>query len=122
LPGGFLAHAAGYVGEVTSSRSKRVTANSARRLRGKTGLEHQYNDLLQGTDGMAARGRKQRGQRVERLATQEAISRKQIQLTIDYDLQQMRSNPWAASWCRGRIGPAAPEKVLAMVSHPRWDP
>src|SRR5690242_13120293 len=53
LPDGFLAHAAGYVGEV----SEQQIESSNGKLRpgdfaGKTGLERQYNDQLQGTDGM----------------------------------------------------------------------
>src|SRR5216683_3162335 len=52
LPGGFLAHAVGYVGEVSEQQ---IDASNGR-LRmgdfaGKFGLERQYNDSLMGTDG-----------------------------------------------------------------------
>jgi penicillin-binding protein 2 len=123
LPGGFLAHAAGYVGEVSEQQ---IEASNGR-LRpgdfaGKTGLERQYNDLLQGTDGMRRVVVNSIGKEVDRLATQEAIPGKQIQLTIDYDLQQaaeqsLGPRPGAAVALDPRTG-----EVLAMVSHPALDP
>src|SRR5256712_618593 len=89
LPAGFLAHAVGYVGEVSEQQIE--ASNGKLRpgdFAGKTGLERQYNDLLQGTDGMRRVVVNSIGQEKERLATQEAIPGKQIQLTIDYDLQE----------------------------------
>ena len=123
LPGGFFAHAAGYVGEVSEQQ---IEASNGR-LRpgdfaGKTGLERQYNDLLQGTDGMRRVVVNSVGKEVDRLSTQEAISGKQILLTIDYDLQQVAeqslgARPGAAVALDPRTG-----EVLAMVSHPALDP
>jgi penicillin-binding protein 2 len=123
LPGGFLAHAAGYVGEVSEQQIE--ASNSKLRpgdFAGKTGLERQYNDSLQGTDGMRRVVVNSVGKEVERLATQEAIPGKQIQLTIDYDLQQIAEQslgprPGAAVALDPRTG-----EVLAMVSHPALDP
>jgi len=123
LPGGFLAHAAGYVGEVSEQQIE--ASNGKLRpgdFAGKTGLERQYNDLLQGTDGMRRVVVNSIGQEKERLATQEAIPGKQIQLTIDYDLQEIAeqslgTRPGAAVALDPRTG-----EVLAMVSHPALDP
>ena len=123
LPGGFLAHAAGYVGEVSEQQIE--ASNGKLRpgdFAGKTGLERQYNDLLQGTDGMRRVVVNSIGKEVERLSTQEAIPGKQIQLTIDYDLQQIAEQslgprPGAAIALDPRTG-----EVLAMVSHPALDP
>jgi len=123
LPGGFLAHAAGYVGEVSEQQIE--ASNGKLRpgdFAGKTGLERQYNDLLQGTDGMRRVVVNSIGKEVERLSTQEAIPGKQIQLTIDYDLQQIAEQslgprPGAAVALDPRTG-----EVLAMVSHPALDP
>ncbi|OLE48676.1 MAG: penicillin-binding protein 2 [Acidobacteria bacterium 13_1_20CM_3_58_11] len=122
-PGGFLAHAAGYVGEVSEQQIE--ASNSKLRpgdFAGKTGLERQYNDLLQGTDGMRRVVVNSIGKEVERLSTQEAIPGKQIQLTIDEDLQQVAeqslgARPGAAVALDPRTG-----EVLAMVSHPALDP
>ncbi len=123
LPGGFLAHAAGYVGEVSEQQIE--ASNGKLRpgdFAGKTGLERQYNDLLQGTDGMRRVVVNSIGKEVDRLATQEAIPGKQIQLTIDYDLQQIAEQslgprPGAVVALDPRTG-----EVLAMVSHPALDP
>ena len=122
LPGGFLAHTAGYVGEVSEQQIE--ASNGKFRpgdFAGKTGLERQYNDLLQGTDGMRRVVVNSIGQEKERLATQEAISGKQILLTIDYDLQEIAEQslgrrPGAAVALDPRTG-----EVLAMVSHPALD-
>ena len=122
-PDGFLAHAAGYVGEVSEQQIE--ASNSKLRpgdFAGKTGLERQYNDLLQGTDGMRRVVVNSIGKEVERLSTQEAIPGKQIQLTIDEDLQQVAeqslgARPGAAVALDPRTG-----EVLAMVSHPALDP
>ena len=121
--GVFLAHAVGYVGEV----SEQQIESSSGKFRpgdfvGKTGLERQYNDQLQGTDGMRRVVVNSVGQEVERLATQEAIPGKQIQLTIDYDLQQIAEQslgqrPGAVVALDPRTG-----EVLAMVSRPTFDP
>src|SRR5258708_29277769 len=123
LPGGFLAHAVGYVGEVSEQQ---IDASNGR-LRmgdfaGKFGLERQYNDLLQGTDGMRRVVVNRIGKEVDRLATQEAIPGKQIQLTIDFDLQQIAeqslgARPGAVVALDPRTG-----EVLAMASHPALDP
>jgi penicillin-binding protein 2 len=123
LPGGFMAHASGYVGEV----SEQQIESSNGRFRpgdfaGKTGLEKQYNDLLVGTDGMRRVIVNSVGKEVGRLSTQEAIPGKQIQLTIDYDLQQVAeqslgTRPGAVVALDPRSG-----EVLAMVSRPTPDP
>src|SRR4029077_521668 len=123
LPGGFLAHAEGYVGEVSEQQIE--ASNGKLRpgdFAGKFGLERQYNDLLQGTDGMRRVVVNSIGQEKERLATQEAIPGKQIQLTIDFDLQQIAeqslgARPGAVVALDPRTG-----EVLAMASHPALDP
>jgi penicillin-binding protein 2 len=123
LPSGFMAHASGYVGEV----SEKQIEDSNGKLRpgdfaGKSGLERQYNELLQGTDGMRRVIVNSVGKEVDRLPTQEAIPGKQIQLTIDYDLQQVAEQtlgqrPGAVVALDPRTG-----EVLAMVSRPTPDP
>jgi penicillin-binding protein 2 len=123
LPDGFLSHAAGYVGEV----SEQQIESSNGKLRpgdfaGKFGLERQYNDLLQGTDGKRRVIVNSVGKEVGRLATQEAIPGKQIQLSIDFDLQQVAeqslgARPGAVVALDPRTG-----EVLAMASHPSLDP
>jgi len=77
---------------------------------------------LQGTDGMRRVVVNSIGKEVDRLSTQEAIPGKQIQLTIDFDLQQVAeqslgARPGAVVALDPRTG-----EVLAMASHPAVDP
>ena len=122
LPGGFMAHASGYVGEVSEAQ---IEASNGRfrpgDFAGKTGLERQYNDLLMGTDGMRRVIVNSVGKEVGRLSTQEAIPGKQIQLTIDYDLQQVAEQSLGAR--PGAVVALDPRsgEVLAMVSRPTPD-
>jgi penicillin-binding protein 2 len=125
LPGAFLGHATGYVGETSEQQ---IEASNGK-LRpgdvvGKSGLERQYNDILMGTDGMRRVVVNSVGKEMKdmRLTEQEAIPGKQIQLTIDYDLQQVAeqslgARPGAVVALDPRTG-----EVLAMVSRPTPDP
>jgi len=123
LPGGFMAHASGYVGEV----SEKQIEDSNGKLRpgdvaGKSGLERQYNDLLVGTDGMRRVIVNSIGKEVGRLSQQEAIPGKQIQLTIDYDLQKVAEDALAGK--KGAVVALDPRtgEVLAFASQPAPDP
>jgi penicillin-binding protein 2 len=126
LPGGFMSHASGYVGEVSEQEIE--ASNGQLRpgdLAGKTGLERQYNKILTGTDGMRRVVVNSVGKEVKELGhltQQEPIPGKQIQLTIDYDLQQVAEQslgvrPGAVVALDPRTG-----EVLAMVSRPTPDP
>jgi penicillin-binding protein 2 len=123
LPNGFLAHAVGYVGEVSEQQIE--ASNGKLRMgdfAGKFGLEREYNDILMGTDGKRRVIVNSVGKEVGPLPTQDAIPGKQIQLTIDYDLQQVAEQslgprPAAVVALDPRTG-----EVLAMASHPSMDP
>ena len=126
LPNGFMAHASGYVGEVSEQQIE--ASNGKFRpgdLAGKSGLERQYNDILTGTDGMRRMIVNSVGKEMKELGhlpEQEPIPGKQIQLTIDYDLQQVAEQslgqrPGAVVALDPRTG-----EVLAMVSRPTPDP
>jgi len=123
LPEGFLSHAVGYVGEV----SEQQIESSNGKLRpgdfaGKFGLELQYNESLQGTDGKRRVIVNSIGKEVGHLPTQEAIPGKQIQLSIDFDLQQIAEQSLGAR--PGAVVALDPRngEVLAMASHPALDP
>src|SRR5260221_5414310 len=123
IPGGFMSHASGYVGEVSEQQ---IEASNGK-LRpgdvvGKAGLERQYNDILMGTDGMRRVIVNSVGKEVDHLTQQDPIPGKQIQLTIDYDLQtvaeqSLGARPGAVVALDPRTG-----EVLAMVSRPTPDP
>jgi len=123
LPGGFMAHVSGYVGEVSEDQIEK--SNGKLRpgdIAGKSGLERQYNDLLVGTDGMRRVIVNSIGKEMGKLSQQEAIPGKQIQLTIDYDLQQVAEEGLADK--KGAIVVLDPRtgEVLAYVSRPTPDP
>jgi penicillin-binding protein 2 len=123
LPGGFMAHASGYVGEVSEQQIE--ASNGKFRpgdFAGKTGLERQYNDLLVGTDGMRRVIVNSVGKEMGRLEQQEAIPGKQIQLTVDYDLQQVAEAGLGDK--KGAVVALNPQtgEVLAFASHPAPDP
>jgi penicillin-binding protein 2 len=119
----FMASAIGYVGEVTPDQLER----SEGRYRpgdivGKTGLEKQYNDVLEGTDGMRRVIVNSTGKPVKTLENLEAVPGKPIQLTIDYDLQQMAEADMAGK--EGAVVAMDPRtgEILAILSHPTFDP
>ncbi len=123
LPGGFMSHASGYVGEVSEQQ---IEASNGK-LRpgdfgGKSGLERQYNDLLVGTDGLRRVIVNSVGKEVDHLPQQEPIPGKQIQLTIDYDLQQVAEAGLGDK--KGAVIALDPRtgEVLAFASHPAPDP
>ena len=123
LPGGFMAAASGYVGEVSEQQIE--SSNGKLRpgdIAGKSGLERQYNDLLVGTDGMRRVIVNSVGKEMGRLSEQEAVPGKQIQLTIDYDLQQIAEDDMAGK--KGAVVALDPRtgEVLAFVSRPAPDP
>jgi penicillin-binding protein 2 len=123
LPDGFLSHAVGYVGEVSEQQID--ASNGKLRMgdyAGKSGLERQYNDILMGTDGKRRVIVNSIGKEVGPLPAQEAVPGKQIQLSIDLDLQQVAeqslgARPGAVVALDPRTG-----EVLAMASHPALDP
>ncbi len=121
--GDLLANAVGYVGEVSAEQVE----GSDSKLKpgdivGKAGLEREYNETLMGTDGLRRVIVNSIGKEVGRLEQQDAIPGKPIQLTIDYDLQQiadsyMADREGAVVAMDGRTG-----EILAMVSRPTFDP
>jgi penicillin-binding protein 2 len=119
----FLAHAIGYVGEVSAED----IAASGGRLRsgditGKSGLEKQYNDTLMGTDGLRRSIVNSVGKEVGQLSQQDPTPGKPIHLTIDYDLQSVAEQAMAGKM--GAVVALDPRtgEVLAMVSHPAYNP
>ncbi len=120
---GFMAHAIGYVGEVTPEQLER----SEGRYRpgdivGKFGLEREYNDTLQGTDGMRRVIVNSLGRPVKTLDNLEVTPGRPIQLTIDYDLQVVAEADMAGK--QGAVVALDPRTgdVLAMLSRPAFDP
>jgi penicillin-binding protein 2 len=120
----FLAHVIGYVGEVSPEQLAQAGGNRYKPgdIVGKAGLEREYNDILTGTDGMRRMVVNSIGKPVRTLDDTEPIPGKPIQLTIDADMQRVAEQELA-----GKIGAIValnPQngEVLAMASHPAFDP
>jgi penicillin-binding protein 2 len=121
---GLAAHAVGYVGEV--SESELNTTEFARYEQGdvigKFAIERQYNELLMGTDGERQVVVDVAGRERQTLKDKEAVPGKNLQLTLDLDLQVVAE--LAMEDKRGAVVALDPRTgdVLAMVSHPNFDP
>ena len=121
---GSISHILGYVGKITNDELKLLynygyTSNS---IIGKTGIERQYDRLLQGTPGMESRTIDARGRILSEIPKiQPPKSGNSIILTIDNTIQTL-----AEKALGDRVGavvvlhPATGE-ILAMVSYPYFD-
>ena len=121
---GFAAHVIGYTGEISEQELDLpdfAKYNSGDVI-GKFGIERQYNDSLMGIDGERQVVVDNRGKTREVLGTKEAIPGKDIQLTLDLDLQAVAE--LAMDGRNGAVVAIDPRtgEVLAMVSRPTFDP
>lgn len=118
------AHVLGYVGQVSDVElnTAEFAKYSQGDMVGKFGLERQYNDLLTGVDGQRRVVVDVSQREREVLESQEAIPGKNLQLTIDMDLQAVAEH--AMDGRRGAVVALDPRtgEVLAMVSRPAFDP
>lgn len=122
---GSISHVVGYVGDITQTELNRLynkgyTKNS---VIGKTGIESQYDELLQGKPGRESRTVDVRG----RIISNEPVIEppkmgNNLVLTIDSTIQTL-----AEKTLGNRVGAVVVLKpsngeVLAMVSYPYFDP
>ncbi|HEY3835219.1 MAG TPA: penicillin-binding protein 2 [Bryobacteraceae bacterium] len=121
---GMGAHWIGYTGEVSEAEldSAEFAKFNPGQVIGKFGIERQYNDLLTGTDGERQVEVDNRGRERKVLQTTEAIPGKNLQLTIDLDLQVVADLVMEGK--KGAIVALDPRngEVLAMASRPAFDP
>lgn len=118
----FLSSAVGYVGEVSPQQLEQSNGHyRPGDIVGKAGLEREYNDLLEGTDGMRRVIVNSVGKMIRALDDVDFIPGKPIQLTIDYDLQLVAEAEMADK--KGALVAMDPRTgdVLAMVSRPTFD-
>ncbi len=121
---GILAHVIGYTGEISEAEldlPEYAKYNQGQTV-GKTGIEKQYNDILLGVDGERQSVVDNRGRERQVLGTKPAIPGKNLQLTIDLDLQVVTE--LALQGHRGAVVALNPQngEVLAMASQPTFDP
>lgn len=121
---GVAAHVIGYVGEVseTELNSPEFIKYDQGNVVGKAGIERQYNDVLIGVDGQRQVVVNNRGREMQVLGIKEAIPGKNLQLTLDLDLQVVAE--LAMEGRKGAVVALDPRngEVLAMVSTPAYDP
>lgn len=121
---GMMAHVIGYTGEI--SEDELDLAEFARYnpgdVVGKFGIERQYNDVLMGVDGQRQVVVDNRGQVRREIGIKPAVPGKDLQLTIDLDLQAVAELSMEGK--NGAVVAIDPRngEVLAMVSRPTFDP
>jgi penicillin-binding protein 2 len=121
---GFASHLIGYVGEISENdlNKTRFAAYEPGDVVGKAGIEETYDELLRGQDGSQDVIVDSRGREVGYLRTQHAKSGQDLRLTIDIDLQRIAE--LALGDANGAVVAMDPRngEILAMVSHPSYDP
>jgi penicillin-binding protein 2 len=121
---GFAAHLIGYVGEVSEEdlNNPRFAYNNPGDMVGKAGIEETYDQLLRGQDGSRDVVVDSHGREVGYLGIQHAKPGQDLKLTIDIDLQ--RTAELALGDASGAVVAMDPRngEILAMVSHPSYDP
>jgi penicillin-binding protein 2 len=121
---GMMAHVIGYTGEVTQGELDSADFAKYKQgdIVGQFGIERQYNDQLTGVDGQQRVEVDNRGQVRFKMEEKPAIPGKDLQLTIDLDLQAVAEI--AMDGKNGAVVAIDPRtgEILAMVSRPTFDP
>ena len=121
---GFGAHVIGYTGEISETEldQPEFAKYDTGAVIGKFGLEKQYNDTLMGVDGQREVVVDNRGRERQVLGIKEAIPGKNLQTTLDLDLQAVAE--LVLEGRKGAIVALDPRngEVLAMSNRPTFDP
>ena len=122
---GSISHVVGYVGDITQDELNRLynkgyTKNS---IIGKTGIESQYDEFLQGTPGRESKTVDVRGKIIsDAPIIQPPKMGNNLVLTIDSTIQKLAEQTLGNRvWAIVVLKPSNGE-VLAMVSYPYFDP
>ena len=129
---GMLAHVIGYTGEISEDEldSPEFAKYDPGDVIGKFGIEREYNDSLMGVDGQRQVVVDNRGQVRQVIGNKPAVPGKDLQLTIDLDLQVVAelgmdspSTELHVEHKTGALVALDPRTgdVLAMVSRPTFD-
>jgi len=113
----------GYVGDVSAETiAKTGTRYLPGDVVGKSGIERQYNAILSGVDGMRRVIVNSRGQEVGSMTAIRPHAGRDLRLTLDLDLQLTAEQ--ALGNRAGAVVAMDPRtgQILAMVSHPAFDP
>lgn len=121
---GFASHLIGYVGEVSEEmlNDPRYAYYAPGDVVGKAGIEQSYDPILRGQDGYRDVIVDSHGRELARSRIEHAVAGKDLRLTIDIDIQ--RAAELALGNRNGAIVAmdARTGEILALVSHPNYDP
>ena len=116
----------GYVGEVSRAQLATAEFETVRigTVVGKSGIEQTYNQLLMGRDGARRVVVDSIGREIDTIAEVASLGGRQLQLTLDYDLQQAAEDAFAVAGFDGAAVVLDPRsgEILALVSLPAYDP
>ncbi len=121
---GLAAHVIGYVGEISENEldEPAFISYDPGDVIGKAGIEREYNKILMGVDGQRQVEVDNRGRERRAWGIKEAVPGKNLQLTLDLDLQVV--GELAMEGRKGSVVALDPRngEILAMVSSPAYDP
>ena len=119
--GGMASHQFGYIGKVSQAQKKQEQADTGL-LIGQGGLEKIYDKLLRGTAGRRMIQVNAAGVKVKDLGIEEPKPGTDLYLTLDLDVQRAAEDGLGAR--AGAVVAMDPNsgEVLALVSHPTYDP
>ncbi len=122
LYGPMAAHLLGYVGEVSERELTQLAGYHMGDEVGKFGLEHGWESFLRGTDGGQEMEVDAVGRRLRLLKEVPEAPGESVVLTLDLDLQQVAEQSLGSR--SGALVAIDPNTgyILAMVSHPSFDP
>lgn len=119
-------HLFGYVGEVTDTQLQGAADSRMRNgsIIGQSGVEQRYNEFLMGDDGERHVVVNSVGREIEMIDEAPPDAGRQIQLTLDYDLQRAAEDAFQAEGYAGSAVVLDPQsgEVLSLVSLPAYDP
>lgn len=125
--GDLFAHALGYCGQITEGQLKRRPDRRMGDVVGQDGIERIYDDQLRGVDGeqrvrVNAAGQNFSSKTAHPVISKDPVAGLPIVTSLDLDLQKAASD--ALGNRNGAVVVADPQtgEVLAMVSHPSFDP
>ena len=120
-------HSFGYVGEISDDQLRDTSDEQLRAgaIIGQSGVEQKYNEFLMGNDGVRHVVVNSVGREIETISEVPPDEGRQIQLTLDADLQQAGEDAFLFYGYSGGAAVALDPQngeVLALVSLPAYDP